>query len=79
MTLELDARVGNERRQFSTQTPPEYCQIIIDTGFAGTDCPDFYEGLLSGYATSLAILQQMPITQAKELIGSCIATLAKQL
>lgn len=79
MTLQLDARVGGARQQFSTQIPPGYCQAIIDAGFVGTDCPDFYEGLLAGYANSLAILQQMPLENAKDLIGSCVATLAKRL
>ena len=55
MSIEIDSRVGNERKQFATQIPPEFCQMIIDSGFHGDETPDFYEGLLAGYAVSLSI------------------------
>jgi hypothetical protein len=79
MTLQLDCRVGGERKQFATQEPPEFCQLLLDAGFTNQDSTDFYEGLLAGYANSLAILQQMTPEHAKVVIGSCVAHLAKRL
>ena len=77
MSIEIDSRVGNERKQFATQIPPEFCQMIIDSGFHGDETPDFYEGLLAGYAVSLSILNQMTVEYAKVVIGSFIAHIAK--
>jgi len=80
MSFELDSRVGStERQQFATQTPPEYCQVLLNSGFHGDESPDFYEGLLSGCSISLAIMQQMPIENAKIVIGSIVAHTASHL
>ena len=79
MPLELDSRVGEERRQFATEEPPEFCQLLLDAGMTRTDSKDFYEGLMSGYAKSLQMIQQMTTEHAQVVIGSCIAHLAKRL
>lgn len=78
--LQIDARTGGERKQFASQLPKiqEWCAMIIKSGYAGNDTPDFYEGLLSGYATSLAILLQMPPENAKELIGSIVSFISSK-
>ena len=73
--LSIDTRIGGARNQFAAQAEKMSKDIkqVIDRNFSGTDSPDFYEGLLAGYANAYQIAQNLGKDAAIEYIGSIIA------
>ena len=78
MGIQFDTRVGHERAQFATQmkTMPEWIRPLLDAGFTLDETPDFFEGLLAGYATSFALLEELQADQAKLIIGAAVAKIS---
>ncbi len=79
--MNFDRKVGKEREQFASQVSriDESALQVIKTGFAGDQNTDFYEGLLSGFASSYRIIENLPTENPVELIGSLIAYVSEIL
>jgi len=78
----FDQRVGEERKQFATQTSKinKKMKVVLDDGFVGNETTEFYEGLLAGYArTHQLLLSKLTKQEMKEFIGFVVAYLSEIL
>lgn len=77
----LDARIGFERKQFASQinNVPEHVKKWFNESFNGTENDDFNEGLLSGFSSALAIIQQYDPSNAQSIIGCVVSLLANRI
>lgn len=74
----LDKKVGEERKQFASQSSeiPTEVKVDLDTTFIGKESTEFYEGLLAGYACAYQLLQ---LPEIKRNLGYIIAYLSEIL
>ena len=79
--MRLDARIGNDRNQFASQVIhiPKHIEKWFRQSFIGEETGDFNEGLLAGFSSAYAILEQMPPGHAKQFIGATVALLAHRI
>jgi hypothetical protein len=79
--MKLDTRVGFERNQFASQAVglPKHIEDWFCQAFTGEETPDFNEGLLAGFSSAYAILEQVPPDNGKQFIGATVALLASRI
>ena len=79
--MKIDVRVGSARRQFASQTPniPEYIKNWFLQSFNGEETVDFNEGLLAGFSSAYALMEQMPLEYAKQFTGATVALLSLRI
>lgn len=77
----IDAYYPDHLAQFASQmehVSPER-QQRLQAAMNDTESKEFYKGLLSGYAASYALLQQIPVDKIVEEIGIITAFLAAKV
>ena len=78
----IDAQIDDEKiRQFASQLEHlgETAVDTLRTDFTGEHSKEFYEGLLSGYATAYATMLTIGSERAAKYIGPVIAFLAREI
>ena len=76
--MKVDVRVGGNRAQFASQLahiPPD-ALAKVEGCFIGDESPDFYEGLLAGFAAIYQMLVNMPPDVVTQFTGEFIAYIA---
>lgn len=76
--MKIDVRIGGNRAQFATQIEhisPEALASLRNM-FIGDETPDFYEGLLAGFAAVYQMLVSMPPDVVTQFTGESVAYIA---
>ena len=82
MALVLDDKIDKEIvKQFASQLEqlPQETRLWFEETFDGRHSIEFYEGLLSAYATMYQIIQGVSPEQTKQYSGQIVAFVADKL
>lgn len=82
MALSLDEKIDQARvRQFASQIAkvPQNVRVWFEETFSGQQSTEFYEGLLSAYATAYVMAQGLSQQDLTATTGNLVAFVAKEL
>ncbi len=71
----------SEISQFASQLPliPEEYKEIVRKKFGGAHSPDYYAGLLVGYANALVMIRDLPKDLAQQFATVLVASVAHHI